>query len=161
MDIISDTNIWIDFRTIQGLELPFRLSHRFYLSTETIINELLVPPGITHKLVKLGLIPLELNAAEYFAVPDIMTSHPRLSRYDALALSIALERKYVLLTGDKALRRAGEAAKITVKGTLWIFDELKRDNAITNKEYQHYLNALLEHNGKSIRLPKCEILKRL
>lgn len=137
MDIISDTNIWIDFRTIQGLELPFLLSHRFYLSTEAIKDELLVPPGIACKLVELGLIPLELNAAEYFAVPDIMASHPRLSRYDALALSIATERKYILLTGDKALRKAGEEAKIKVKGTLWIFDELKRDNCISNKEYQH------------------------
>ncbi|MDD4079059.1 MAG: hypothetical protein PHP58_05030 [Eubacteriales bacterium] len=161
MDLISDTNIWIDFQTIHGLELPFRLSHRFYLSTETIKDEFLVPPGITNKLVELGLIPLELNKAEYFTVPEILASHPRLSRYDALALSIAIKRKYILLTGDKALRKAGEAAKVTVKGTLWIFDELKRDNCITNKEYQHYLNVLLEHNGKTIRLPKSEILKRL
>lgn len=161
MDIISDTNIWIDFQTIHGLELPFRLNHSFYLSTETLKIEFLFPPGITKKLIELGLVPLELNEAEYFAVPEIMASHPRLSRHDALALSIAIERKYILLTGDKALRKAGEAAKVTIKGKLWIFDELKRENCITSLEYRQYMHALLEHNGKSIRLPKSEILKRL
>jgi predicted nucleic acid-binding protein len=78
-----------------------------------------------------------------------------------LALSIAKERGFALLTGDKALRNAGEAAGVKVKGTLWVFDELNRQDCITDSEYHRYMVALRDYNGKSIRLPASEIHKRL
>jgi predicted nucleic acid-binding protein len=78
-----------------------------------------------------------------------------------IALSIAIHRNYPLLTGDKHLRKAGEANNVTVRGTLWVFDELLRNNCITTKEYKSYMRSLLIHNGKSIRLPSAQIIKRL
>ena len=44
--ISSDTNIWIDFMTIEKLELPFRLPYTFLMYKESIQNELLSPPNL-------------------------------------------------------------------------------------------------------------------
>ena len=36
MNLISVTNIWIDFETISVLELPLRLNYKIHLCAETI-----------------------------------------------------------------------------------------------------------------------------
>ena len=49
-----------------------------------------------------------------------------LSAYDALCLLLAQRRSTsVLLTGDKLLRRAAEAAGVRVHGVLWVVDQLQ------------------------------------
>jgi predicted nucleic acid-binding protein len=161
MQLISDTSIWVDFLVVDGLELPFRLGYCFYLSTDAIEDELLSPPGLSRKLMDYGLNPLAASVEEYLAIEDIMLSFPKLSRYDALSLAIAVKRSLPLLTGDKALRKAGQAMSIDVKGTLWLFDELKRLQCIYADEYHQFMLALNKNNGKLIRLPFSEIRKRL
>ena len=37
MEISSDTNVWLDFYIIGGLELPFRLEHVFWSSLLVLI----------------------------------------------------------------------------------------------------------------------------
>ena len=64
MRFSSDTNIWIDFQTIDALALPFRLNHSFYISVDAVNDELLTPAGINEALLSLGLIPLEVSEAE-------------------------------------------------------------------------------------------------
>jgi|LSQX01.1.fsa_nt_gb hypothetical protein len=82
MNLISDTNIWIDFETISVLELPLRLNYKIHLCAETIKDELLVPSGILNRLVELGLIPLFPEAEEYYTARKIRDLHPKLSRHD-------------------------------------------------------------------------------
>lgn len=161
MFISSDTNIWVDFQTIDALELPFKLSHKFYLSEEALREELITPPGIDENLVKFGLIALELTEEEFFNASDITEKHPRLSRYDALALAIAIKRKYILLTGDKELRKVAETEGVVVRGTIWVFDELLVENIITREEYINFMKDLKSNNGRKVRLPATEIEKRI
>lgn len=161
MQLICDTSIWIDFQVVKGLELPFRLNYCFYLSADAVEDELLSPPGLGNKLIESGLTPLEVSMEEYLSVQDIMNSYPKLSRYDALSLAMAIKRGFTLLTGDKALRKAGQAMGVDVKGTLWLFDELKRLQCISVNEYHHYMLALNKNNGRLIRLPASEIRQRL
>ncbi len=89
MYISSDTNIWIDFQTVGALELPFKLSHKFYLSEETLKDELLTPTGIDESLINYGLKLLELTEEEFYFALNILEKHMQLSKYDALALAIA------------------------------------------------------------------------
>lgn len=161
MHISSDTNIWIDFQTIDALSFPFRLDHSYFMSADAIEDELLNPPGLGKQLVALGLLPLELTTTEFFAVLSVLKSYPQLSRYDAAALVVARERGYVLLTGDKRLRGAGISEGVTVRGTLWILDELEQEGRISREEYDTCLTVLLKHNGGMIRLPVAEIHKRM
>lgn len=41
MYISSDTNIWIDFKTINAMSLPFRLQCDYIMSNDAIQDELL------------------------------------------------------------------------------------------------------------------------
>ena len=59
--ISSDTNIWIDFMTIEKLELPFRLPYTFLMYKESIQNELLFPPNLKTRLLENGLTATELT----------------------------------------------------------------------------------------------------
>lgn len=118
MNISSGTNIWIDFQIVGALELPFKLSHKFHLSEETLNDELLTPPGIDKQLVGYGPIALELIEEEFYYALAIVEKHPQISRYDALALAITKLRNFVLLTGDKRLRMAAAEEGVEVRGTI-------------------------------------------
>lgn len=161
MYISSDTNVWVDFQVVGALKLPFLLSHKFFLSEETLQDELLTPPGIDKTLVEYGLISLELTEIEFYLSFELITKHPQLSRYDALALSIAKTRDFILLTGDKRLRTAASEEGVQVRGTIWIFDELLRENVLTDSEYVGFLKELLKYNNREIRLPASEIESRI
>lgn len=161
MYISSDTNVWVDFQIVGAIKLPFLLSHKFYISDETLQDELLTPSGIDKTLVEYGLIALELTEQEFYFAYEIIVKHPQLSRYDALALSIAKTRGFVLLTGDRRLRTAASEAGVQVRGTIWVFDELLRENVLSEREYVEFMKELLKNNNSEIRLPSSEIETRI
>lgn len=53
--ISSDTNVWLDFVTIDRLDYPFRLPYTYLMNNDAIEDELLSPPGLGEKLRGLGL----------------------------------------------------------------------------------------------------------
>ncbi|MCR5795890.1 MAG: hypothetical protein K6G61_11160 [Solobacterium sp.] len=159
--ISSDTNVWIDFRVINKLELPFRLPYTYLMNKDAVYNELLSPKGLREQLLKLGLIPAELTEDEFYYAVDIAGKYPRLSEYDRSALAIAKTRSLTLLTGDGALRKAAEAEGVTVMGTIGILDQLLKEECVSEAEYQTCIADLLRHNGREVRLPQRELKQRL
>lgn len=160
--IYSDTNVWIDFFTINRIGLPFRLPYTYIMYSEAIDNELLSPKGLGNILLRLGLERVKITEYEEFELAENYgLLYPRLSIFDRIALAIAKKRQLVLLTGDGSLRKAAEKENVVVKGTLFILDELKKGNYIDRNEYKHCLSELQKHNGGIIRLPKDEISLRL
>lgn len=161
MYISSDTNIWIDFKTINAIELPFKLHNHYVMSNDAIQDELLSPHELKDELLGLGLIPIELNDSELLLVYQYVFKYTRLSAYDTFAMAIAKNRNYILLTGDGNVRKAAIAEGVVVKGTLWIFDELFNKGYLTKAEYFQYLKEIQKHNKRQIRLPSVEIQKRI
>ncbi|HHU55413.1 MAG TPA: PIN domain-containing protein [Acholeplasmataceae bacterium] len=161
MDLITDTNIWIDFITVEALKLPFMLRHQLFICKETFIDELLFPVGINKDLLEYGLKPIEMEEIEYIKALELLRQYPKLSTYDTIALSISINRKINLLTGDKRLKQAAKDFGIKTHGTLWVFDELLHDKTISQKDYIKYMEKLKENCGKKIRLPILEIEKRI
>lgn len=163
MFISSDTNIWIDFTLIDAVQLPFRLPHSFYMSTDAIDAELIQPRGLAQRLVEYGLIPTEITEEEFQYAIKTMEEVPKLSMYDCFALAIAKYRNYILLTGDGRLRKQASKENVEVHGTLWIFDTLYTSQLIGKEEYRCYLNQLLHRTmtKTGIRLPVAEIRKRI
>lgn len=159
--ISSDTNVWIDFKTIAKTELPFLLPYTYIMNEDAIQDEVLSPPGFGAQLVQLGLRPVELTEAEFFMAAGFASKYIRLSRYDRIALAIAKCRNITLLTGDKALRRAAGRENVNVLGTLGILDQLFDNRHISLMEYLDCLKLLERYNGGTIRLPKAEITLRL
>lgn len=159
--ISSDTNVWIDFSEIEELELPFLLPFIYLMNDETVEDELLNPPGLSERLLSLGLQKTELSEAEFFLAEEYKGRYSNPSIYDCIALAIAKVRGIILLTGDLALRKAAKAEGVDVMGTIGVLDCLHESDKISSEKYADCLNKFLEKNGGKIRLPKRELEKRL
>ncbi len=159
--ISSDTNVWIDYSTIDRLYLPFRLPYIYIMSKYAIEDELLSPHGLGEELISHGLMPVEISIGEFYLAERYGMAYPRLSTYDIIALAIAKERRITLLTGDGALRKAAVQEKIPIIGTLGILDQLWKSNAIDIEEMRYCLEQFNMKNGGAVRLPEDEIKRRL
>lgn len=159
--ISSDTNVWIDFKTISRLNLPFLLPYTYIMYTEAISSELLTPTGFKDELLEAGLVGVDITIEEFLLADSWGNVYPKLSVQDRIAMAIAHERNIVLLTGDKALRSAASKEGVEIMGTLKVLDQLYFNLLISKKEYEYCLEALEAHNGKEVRLPHKEIIKRL
>lgn len=159
--ISSDTNVWIDFVTIQKTEIPFRLPYTYIMSKDAVEDELLSPQGLGQELISYGLVPVSITIDEFFLADQYGNVYTKLSIYDRIALAIAKTRRITLLTGDGALRKAAKNENVQVMGTLGILDQLWRQQLITAEELKTCLHQLLSNNGGAVRLPRAEILSRL
>lgn len=159
--ISSDTNVWLDFATIDRLELPFLLPYIYLMDSEAIEDELLNPPDIGEKLVNQGLQATELTEEEFYLAEELSGKYAKPSIYDCIALAIAKKKNIVLLTGDGPLRKAAKAEGVQVMGTIGILDQLIDGNHINLEDFQCCIKELLKHNGKKVRLPEKELKKRL
>ena len=61
----SDTNVWIDFRAISQLSLPFRLPYTYIMYLESITSELLSPAGFQDELMAAGLVGVDITIEEF------------------------------------------------------------------------------------------------
>ncbi|MBQ6230774.1 MAG: PIN domain-containing protein [Eubacterium sp.] len=157
--ISSDTNIWFDFLMIDQIELPFKLDYTYLIHHEVLDKEAIHPPGLTDKLIRLGLVKTEMDTEEFYDVFQLSERYNRISIYDAIALSIAKHRKIPVLTGDKALRKAAQHENVMVLGTLGLLDEAYYGEKISGKEYLSCLDGFLGHPER--RLPVDEIQLRI
>ena len=159
--ISSDTNVWIDFLTINRIALPFRLPYIYIMNQDAIDEELLSPPDFKAQLLSAGLVATELTDDEFFLAEDYGTRYHRLSVHDRIALAIAKKRNITLLTGDQALRKAAQREGVPLIGTIGILDQLHDLKMITTEEYIESLKDLQAKNGTVVRLPGRELLERI
>lgn len=159
--ISSDTNIWLDFVTIDRLDFPFRLPYIYLMESDAIEDELLNPPNLGKNLIHMGLQKTELTEEEFFLAEEFVQKYTKPSLYDCIALSIAKVRGITLLTGDKALRKAAAIEGVHVIGTIGILDQLLAEQYIDKSDYLYCITTLLKYNGGKVRLPKSELQKRL
>ena len=84
--ISSDTNVWIDFVTIQKTEIPFRLPYTYIMSKDAV-------QGLGQELISYGLVPVSITIDEFFLADQYGNVYTKLSIYDRIALAIVcLER---------------------------------------------------------------------
>lgn len=76
------------------------------MNNDAILDELLSPKGLNERLLSLGLKGTQITYNEFILAQKYINIYSRLSKYDCTALAIAKERNIILLTGDKALRKA-------------------------------------------------------
>lgn len=62
--ISSDTNIWMDFNSIDRTNLPFLLPCTYVMYREALDKEVVTPPGLVKTLTDLGLESVELTTEE-------------------------------------------------------------------------------------------------
>ena len=159
--ISSDTNVWLDFATINRLEIPFKLPYTYIMNEDAVESELLYPVGLRENLLKFGLQAVELTAEEFFLAEEYNGRYPKLSNHDSVAMAIAKVRGITLMTGDGPLRKAAGQENIPVIGTIGVLDRLYEGQHIEKKEYVDCLKELLKNNGKKVRLPEGDLQKRV
>ena len=163
MLISSDTNIWFDFESIGCLHHPFMLKdHSFFLSDLTYEEEIHKSYAIKNYVLSKQLQITSVTAEELALVDKLSHKYINLSFYDLVALSIAIKRNWILLTGDGNLRKAAIEEKVQCHGTIWIYDELLRAGKISKKSYKENLKKLLNLTvAGQRRLPLEELMKRI
>lgn len=159
--ISSDTNVWIDFATIDRLSLPFKLPYIYLMDEDAVSNELLQPKGLGEKLTRLGLQAVAMTEEEFYLAEELNEKYRKPSTYDCIALAIAKCRKIILLTGDGALRKAAIQEGVEVMGSIKVLDLLFENSLISNLEYLYCLEEFKRHNGEKIRLPLLALQERI
>lgn len=159
--ISSDTNVWLDFMTIDRLELPFLLPYTYLMNSDAVEDELLSPPDLGRNLLQLGLTKTELTEEEFYLTEEYMSRYAKPSIYDCMALAIAKVRGIILLTGDGPLRKAAKEVGVTVLGTIGVLDQLFHGKFIESEEYLYCMKELLRYNGGKVRLPEKELVARI
>lgn len=77
---------------------------------------------------------------------------------DCAVWQYAKQRDYVLLTGDRQLRNKAIESNVTVKGILYVFDQLVECSILPPKDAATKLKELMAINA---RLPKGLIQERI
>lgn len=140
----SDTNVWIDLEMLGATPLPFQSEHEFMMYETAICDEVLAPPDLGYRLRTLGLKGVDISLAEFYLAGTYQSKYKALSAYDAVALSIAASRSWVLLTGDNPLRKAAQNEGVPFKGTLGLLDLLFDEQFISAAQYKELLTRSKE-----------------
>lgn len=159
--IVNDTNIFIDLQSIGLLralcDLPYDVR-----TVDFVVNEIKdrAQAESLATLVREGKIKVESFNIDELA--EIIEEHSaisgNLSVPDCSVCYYARKHSATLLTGDRQLRRYAEGNNVTVRGVLFIFDELVAQNII---EAGIAAQKLRELTNINVRLPKSEIEKRI
>jgi len=131
--VVNDTNIFIDLcklRLLDGLfALPFEIHTVDFVIGELVEEQRKAVVSFLEKgkLTIRAFLPNEVATI----VRLKSTAGGNLSVTDCAAWYYAKENNYVLVTGDRALRRKAIASDVTVKGILYLFDKFVEENVLT------------------------------
>lgn len=159
--IVNDTNIFIDLHSVgllrQLCELPYEIRTVDFVMAEIV--DVRQHEEMDH-LVAEGRISVESFTPEELF--EIVNEHSavsgNLSIPDCSVCYYARKHGVTLLTGDRQLRRYAEAQRLTVRGILFIFDEMVSHSVLSPETAAEKLKELYLIN---IRLPKSEIQRRI
>ncbi|NJW52219.1 PIN domain-containing protein [Salinimicrobium oceani] len=150
--VINDANILIDLAKLELIETFSRLNFDLH-TTDFIIEELneeqLIPVNQLIKSGKLTVIETE-EIQDFQAITDILSTSNGLSFEDCSVWYYSKKLSGALLTGDGKLRK--QASKdVEVRGIIFIFDELLKQNLLTFSVAIEKITILYQLNN---RLPK-------
>ncbi len=158
--LINDANILIDLirleLTSEFTELPFKLK-----TTDFVFEELYEEQrNSIQEFIdtnKLEIITTE-KEEDFNGISQLLDKTTGLSFEDCLVWYYANKLTGILLSGDGKLRKQASADGLTVKGILYIFDELLVKTLITP---EIAVRKLLELENNNPRLPKEAINERI
>lgn len=159
--IVNDTNIFIDLHSIGLLsalcDLPYDVR-----TVDFVVNEIRDQAQAESLATLVGEGKIKIESFNIDELAEIIEEHSaisgNLSVPDCSVCYYARKHSATLLTGDRQLRRYAEDNNVTVRGVLFIFDELVAQNIIDAGIAAQKLRELTNIN---VRLPKSEIEKRI
>jgi len=158
--VINDANILIDLVKLDLLDVFSKLNFELH-TTDFVYEELNEEQkGTLSSLLKSGA----LNIIETIEVQDFQEINRLLNQSNGLSFEDCSVWYYsaklsgILLSGDAKLRKKVRKNGVEVRGIIYVFDELIKQNLITFPKGIEKIEQLLQLNN---RLPKTEIEKRI
>lgn len=162
MDIVvNDTNIFIDLYSIGFLDDFFRLPIMVH-TVDFVLNEIRQSPQqLALRCFKADgrLTVGEFSMEELAYVMELHnTAGGNVSLTDCAVWHYAKKNNCILLTGDRQLRNKAISSNVTVKGIIYVFDQLLEHKIIDPKRA---IAKLLDLQKINPRLPKAIIRERI
>lgn len=144
--VVNDTNIFLDLIHAELIDLFFQLPFEVH-TTDFVVGEIEEPEqeDIINNLVDSGKLLVAASASDEIEI--ILSLHGTvndLSIPDCSVWYYSKKNNYTLMTGDNLLRKTASKDHITVRGILFIFDELVRFGLISPAEASVKLRGLLD-----------------
>ena len=150
--LVGDANIFIDMDVGDLIRPMFRLEDVF-VTPDVLYREELKERHA--ELSVLGLRIERLNGDEIAEVDRLSILYPEPSFNDLLALGLAKERQWPLLSGDRSLRKVAVTENVEVHGTIWILERLVECKVLSMERAQNAL-ALMRNGGRRLPWAKAE-----
>ena len=157
--LVSDTSVLIDLERAGMLEAAFELSYQFTVPDLLYREEIDPHPDLRRSLLTWGLEISELGGDGVGKAQALRLQQPKISAPDAFALVLALERGWILLTGDQDLRNLAKKEGVRPHGVLWVLDRIAESHGVDTRGLFQALTTLARH--PRCRLPRLEVEKRL
>jgi rRNA-processing protein FCF1 len=158
--VINDANILIDLAKLELIQVFSKINFDLH-TTDFVIEELndeqRNPVSKLIKSKKLTVIETQ-DILDFQGITSILENSNGLSFEDCSVWYYSKKLSGALLTGDGKLRKQAIKEGIEVRGIIFIFDELLKQNLITFKIAIDRIEKLSLLNN---RLPKKEIEKRI
>ena len=154
---VSDTSVLIDLDRGSLVEAVFGLPFEFVVPDLLYERELREHGG--EDLRKRGLRVEELDGKGVVQALGYRGREPSLSLVDSFALALVVANCWMLLTGDRVLRRLASAEGVECHGLLWVLDQMFEGAVVDRRPLYSGLKAISEHPRS--RLPRAEVNKRL
>src|SRR5580658_931147 len=146
--LVSDTSVLIDLERGQLLRCVFELQ------AELVVPDLLfereLKGAFGDELLALGLRVESLSEEGVAQAQGYRLRQSRLTVPDTFALTLAQRNRWVLLSGDGALRALAEVEGVTCHGVLWLIDQIEAESAAPTLQLRDGLQRLAGH-------PRCRL----
>lgn len=159
--VINDANILIDLSELDLLEKFSQLDFELY-TTDFVFNE------IDDKYQKKAVQKLKDNqllnvietteSSDYQEIQSLLNTNNGLSFEDCSVWHYSQKLAGTLLTGDGKLRKQAKKSGVEVRGIIYIFDKLVKEQHLSFSDAVDKIELLFQLNN---RLPKKEIEKRI
>lgn len=154
---VSDTSVLVDLDRGSFVEAVFSLPVEFVVPDLLYERELRQHGG--EELRELGLRVEELDGPGVVGALGYRVRESSLSLVDSFALALAVENHWILLTGDRVLRRLARSEGVDCHGLLWVLDLMAEATVVDRRTLYLGLEAIGDH--PRCRLPRAEVNKRL
>lgn len=158
--VINDANILIDLAKLELIQVFAKISFDLH-TTDFVIEELndeqQKPVSKLIKSGKLKIIETE-DAKDFQGITNILENSSGLSFEDCSIWYYSKKLSGALLTGDGRLRKQATKEGIEVRGIIFIFDELLKQELIS---FTIAIDKIEKLSLLNNRLPKKEIEKRI
>lgn len=154
--VVSDTNVFIDLISV-GLQEQFFLLPMEVHTTDMVVFEVRREgqSKIMTDLIDKGCLKVKAYTPEEMQ-PFFQAEHRRynLSPADYSVLTYSKNNGYILLTGDKKLRKVALSESVEVHGSIYVIAQMVEHHIISELQGVKKLEMLRSNNQ---RLPKAQL----